>query len=296
MKVGLSPRHAAVLLALTLVWGFNWPVMKVGVDGLPPLTFRGLSLLIGLPCLALALVWLKVPLRLPRRDWALAGRLFLTNMFAWHVLLMLALPHLSSGRAAILGYTMPVFSALWGWRRGQHLTRPQVLGVAATGLAVLLLLWHEVTRLSGAPWAALTVLGAAAIWAVGTQQMRDARTDAHVLTLSLWMTVFTTVGVWALAVPLEAARWRLPEMPAVWATLYNGLLVFGYCQPAWLFLARTLPPVASSISVMLIPVLGIGSGAFFLGEALHWQDGAAVLLILLAIGLVLLPTRVWRRA
>jgi drug/metabolite transporter (DMT)-like permease len=56
-------------------------------------------------------------------------------------------------------------------------------------------------------------------------------------------------------------------------------------------MARDLPPVASTLSVMLIPVLGVFSGALWLDEVLHWQDWAAVLLMVLAIGSVLWPTR-----
>jgi drug/metabolite transporter (DMT)-like permease len=52
-----------------------------------------------------------------------------------------------------------------------------------------------------------------------------------------------------------------------------------------------LTPVASTLSVMLIPVIGVFSGALWLGEVLHWQDWAAVLLMMLAIGSVLLPAR-----
>jgi drug/metabolite transporter (DMT)-like permease len=98
-----------------------------------------------------------------------------------------------------------------------------------------------------------------------------------------------------LAVVFESARWQahsqVPGRAALWAVAYNGVLVFGYCHAAWFFLARTLTPVASSTSVMLIPVLGIVSGALWLGEQLHWQDGAAVALILAAIAAVLLPAR-----
>ena len=50
----------------------------------------------------------------------------------------------------------------------------------------------------------------------------------------------------------------------------------------------SMPPVASTISVMLIPVLGTFSGAWMLGEALHWQDFAAMVLMVVAIGAVLL--------
>jgi drug/metabolite transporter (DMT)-like permease len=72
----LTPRQFWVLAALTLVWGLNWPVMKAGVSGLPsapspfpPLTFRAASMWLGLPVLALALLWLKVPFVVPRRHW-----------------------------------------------------------------------------------------------------------------------------------------------------------------------------------------------------------------------------------
>jgi drug/metabolite transporter (DMT)-like permease len=56
-------------------------------------------------------------------------------------------------------------------------------------------------------------------------------------------------------------------------------------------LARDLPPIASTLSVMFIPVLGVFSGAWWLGEVLHWQDWTAVVLVMLAIATVLWPTR-----
>ena len=42
---------------------------------------------------------------------------------------------------------------------------------------------------------------------------------------------------------------------------------------------------------MLIPVIGVASGALRLGETLHWQDGAAVVLMVAAIASVLWPQR-----
>jgi drug/metabolite transporter (DMT)-like permease len=69
------------------------------------------------------------------------------------------------------------------------------------------------------------------------------------------------------------------------------VLVFGFAQAAWFYLARSLPPVASTLSVMLIPVVGVFSGALALGEVLHWQDWAAVGLMVLSIAAVLWPQR-----
>jgi drug/metabolite transporter (DMT)-like permease len=58
-----------------------------------------------------------------------------------------------------------------------------------------------------------------------------------------------------LAAALEHDRWHAPA-PGVWAAIaFNAVLIFGFAQPVWLYLARALPPVASTLSVMLIPVL-----------------------------------------
>jgi len=289
----LSQRQLTALVMLTLFWGVNWPVMKSAVNGYPPFTFRALSMLLGLPCLALGLVVLRVPMAIPRRYWRELLALSVTNMVVWHVFLMLALPSLSSGRAAILGYTMPVFSALWGFTLfGDRLQPRQLLGVVAAGLGVVLLLWHEFSRLSGAPWAAAALLFGTAIWALGTQQLRRTRIEVPTLAIAFWMTVVTTVVVSAFSAVLERPQWRMPSTPTLGAIVYNAVLVFGFCQPAWFSLARSLPPVASSISVCMIPVLGLLSGALMLGEVLHWQDFVAIALIVLAIAAVLLPGRV----
>ncbi|NJS35459.1 MAG: hypothetical protein HC765_01910, partial [Brachymonas sp.] len=57
----LTPTQLWLLVGLTLVWGINWPIMKIGVSpafgapggsGFPPLTFRALSMWLGIPVLA----------------------------------------------------------------------------------------------------------------------------------------------------------------------------------------------------------------------------------------------------
>jgi drug/metabolite transporter (DMT)-like permease len=290
-----STRQIVLLILLTLVWGLNWPVMKLGVTHFPALSFRALSMWLGLPVLFLAVRAMKVPLRIERAQWRELGSLTVTNMIVWHVLAVLSVQALSSGRAAILGYTMPVFSALWGMALfGQRLSPRQMLGVAAAALGVALLLWHELGRMAGRPWAAAGMLISAAVWALGTQQLRRTRMTAPTLAIVFWMTVITTLVMTMLATALEQARWEAPS-PTVWATIvFNAVMIFGFAQPAWLYLARALPPVASTLSVMLIPVLGTLSGAWWLNEQLHWQDFAAIALMLVAIASVLWPARTAR--
>ena len=287
-----SRRQLAVLVALTLVWGINWPVMKIGVGAMPPLTFRTLSLWLSLPVLALAVAWTKVPLRVPRKHWPELLLLTATNMLIWHSLIIVAVKSLSSGRAAILGYTMPIFAAVFGAAfLGIRLLPRAWCGVAAAAAGVLLLLWHELSNLAGRPVAVLMTLAGAATWAAGTHLLKRSRLPVPTLAIAFWMTALTALFLSLLAVVFERAQWAPPPRAAWGGIAYNAVLIFGFAHAAWFWLARDLPPVASTLSVMFIPVVGVFGGALWLGEVLHWQDWAAVLLLVLAIASVLWPQR-----
>ncbi|RYY99463.1 MAG: DMT family transporter [Comamonadaceae bacterium] len=288
----LSRRQLVLLVLLTLVWGVNWPVMKIGVTEYPPLTFRALSMWLGLPILAGALLVLKVPFRIARKDWPELAKLSATNMFVWHLCMILAVQTLSSGRAAILGYTMPIFSAVIGAVVFAATLAPRAWGgIAAAATGVGLLLWHELTHLAGRPTGVLLALAAAATWGLGTQLLRRTRLELPTLTITFWMTLLTACVMTVAATLFESSQWRMPNAAATGAILYNAVLIFGFAQSAWFILARSLPPVASTLSVMMIPVLGVFTGALWLGEAVHWQDWAAVVLMTVAIASVLWPAR-----
>ncbi len=288
----LSRQQLAILLFLTLVWGINWPVLKLGVQGFPPLSFRAVSLLLGLPVMWLMLRLLRVSFRIPRMHWGQVLWLGLFNLVLWNALIIVAIPMLSSGRAAILGYTMPIFSALLGalWFRDRLSARGWA-GVAAATVGVLLLLSNELASMGGRPLGVLLMLGAAAAWALGTRLLRGSQLPVATATLSFWMMVEATLAMCVLALLFERGQWHAPSPGAQGAIAFNALLVLGLGQTAWFFLARTLPPLASTLSVMMIPVLGVFSGALWLGEQLHWQDWASIALMTLAIGSVLWPAR-----
>lgn len=295
--MSFTRRQFGLLLVLTLIWGLNWPIMKLGISGwpdapapYPPLTFRALSILLALPVLALALRAMRVPLGVPRAHWAELLRLTTSNMLVWHLVMIVALQSLSSGRAAILGYTMPIFSAVIGALFfGDRLARRGWAGVGAALLGVVLLLWHEMGALGSRPMGVTLMLVSAASWALGTQLLRRLPVPVPLITLSFWMVAITCASLTVLAALFEHERWHMPDRQAWAAILYNGLLVLGFAQTAWFFLVRTLPPVASTLSVMMIPVLGVFSGALWLGEVLRWQDWTAVALMAVAIASVLWP-------
>lgn len=292
MKSMFTRQHLWLLIALTLIWGNNWPMLKLGVTHYEPLTFRLMSMLIGLPLLGAVLYVRRIPFHVPRSEWRELLVLAFFNMLMWHALIIFAVKDLSSGRAGIIGYTMPVFSAVFGYLWfGTRLHRLGWIGLLCAGLGVVLLLWHELERISGKPVGVALGLMAACAWGIGTQLTRHTRMSVPTMTLSFWSTVLCVIWMTALTLWLEPFPWREPDSVAWTAILYNAIGVFVFAQTVWLLLARSLPPLASTLSVMFIPVLGVFSGAYWLDEVLHWQDMAAIVLIVMAIAAVLWPSQ-----
>lgn len=286
----LSTRDLVLLVCLTLAWGFNWPVMKYGVQNLPPVMFRAVCIAGGLAALWLYARAAGVSLAVPAGKWGTLLRLAIPNSITWHLLVIIALRMLPAGRSSILGYTMPVWVVIAGVLFfHERPTVRQGFGVLCAFAGMVLLLSSEFAAIAGSPQGTLLILAAAAAWGYGTHLLRRELRDMPALAVTFWMLSMTLVAMIVVTVIFEHDAWRMPT-PGEWGSIvYNMVLAIAFCHVVWSHLARTLPPVASSLSVMMIPVLGVFSSMWFLGEQPFWQDYAALVLILIAMAVVLLP-------
>ena len=284
----LTRRDLLLLALLTLFWGLNWPVMKISVREYPPLTFRLIGMLGGIAVIWAAARMQKAPLAIPEGRALTVLKLAIPNMFIWHALIIIGVRMLSSGRAAILGYTMPAWAVIAGLVFfGDRISRAALAGIVMAMSGAMLLLSSEFSRISGQPLGTLTVLMAAAGWGFGTVLMKRTQIEMPTISLTLWMLSFATAGIAILVLIFELPQVRWPNWIEWLGILYNAAIIFGFAHVVWFQLARSLPPVASSLSVMFIPVIGTFSGAWILGEEPHWQDYAAILLILGAMSTVM---------
>lgn len=285
----LSRRELLMLACLTLCWGLNWPVMKIGVQSFPPLSFRALSMALGLPILWLAARYSKQSLAISGAQILPLLRLALPNTIIWHVAIILAVQRLASGRAAILGYTMPLWALLWAWLLYREKPgRRGALGLMFALSAVVLLLSNELTRLYGNPSGTLLALLAAVAWAYGTVALKRSTLALPTIAITFWMLLFADLVLSVGAFYFERAQWRALSQAEWGAVLYNAILIFGFAHLAWFYLARRLPPVAAGLSVMMIPVIGVFSANWMLHEQAVWQDYAGLVLMMAAMACTLL--------
>jgi drug/metabolite transporter (DMT)-like permease len=268
-------------------------MVKLSLQGLTPLYVRASTMSLGA-------VWLFafVALRGERmwpvgREWRTIATLGLTNVLGWHTLSIFGVQDLASGRAAILGFTMPIFTVLIGATLfDERITRRVGLAVVCVAVAVGLLLWHELQRLSGRPVGVAWMLGAAICWAVGTLQIRRAHLTLSPMVLTVWMLLLGSAVLWVLALSFEAVPKPAGFSTRMWVSLAYGVFInYGVAQLIWFGMARSLPPATSAMSVMAIPLVGTLSATLIVGEMPHWQDWLAMVFVMIAIASVLLPTR-----
>jgi drug/metabolite transporter (DMT)-like permease len=280
------------LLALTLMWGVNWPMMKLSLSELTPMYFRAVTMTGGA-------LWLFIYYRLrglrmwPQGvEWRSVVMLGLPNMLGWHAVSILGVKELASGRAAILGFTMPIWTVLISVLfLGERLTRRVAFAAVAVGLAIALLISQEFTALAGRPLGIAWMEIAAVLWAVGTLMMRRAKLTLPVETLIVWMMILTSALLWVIAVLSEPfPQWQF-SLP-MWLSLAYGVIFnYGFAQIIWAGLARNLPPATSAMSIMAVPMVGTLSATLIVGEWPLWQDYVAMVFVMSAIAAVLLPSR-----
>ena len=157
----MTRRQILLLIALTLMWGCNWPVMKFSLREVPPLTFRALTMTGGVMLMAAWFALRGTSLTLPRTQIARVIGLAVPNVIGWHLASIIGLTLLPAGRTAILAFTMPVWTVLLGALLfGQRLTRRAGIASLCALAAVALLAVDELTSLAGRPVGVLWLQGA----------------------------------------------------------------------------------------------------------------------------------------
>lgn len=279
-----SPALARLLLAaVVILWGVNWPVMKVGVAAMPPVWFATARMVLGSVSLFLLLAWLG-RLKLPtRRDLPVVLTVGALQMGAFLALVNVALLHVGAGRSAILAYTTP----LWVTPAAMVLLgeRPSAFkfGGLALGFAGVAALFNPL----GFDWSDPAVLlgnglllAAALAWSVAILHVRAHKWDSSPLQLAPWQMLLAIP-------PLALLSWATEDWSGIrWdgttalVLAYNGPLATAFCFWAVVSVTRALPAITTSLSLLAVPVTGVAASALFLAEPLTPTLLAGLVLIL----------------
>ena len=288
----IARRELWLFIAVVILWGVNWSMMKMALAELDVWVFRTYCVLAGLAWFIAYNLITGVSLKVPREYWPRLVASALCNVAGWNILSSVGLNLLPSGRAGILAYTMPLWVVLLSrFFLGEALTRTRLIAITLGMSGIGLLLIDEVHTLKSAPVGALLMVAAGLVWAVGIVLFKGFPKSIPTTTLMIWSFI---LGGWPILAGLIAVGhgpW-LPTGVAAWAgLLFNVIVVFGFCWFAWNELVRALPAQVTGISSLAVPIVGFASGMLLLNEVPHVFDYVALLAIVVAVGLVLKPER-----
>jgi drug/metabolite transporter (DMT)-like permease len=284
-----SRRLLLLLVALGLIWGSAYPVIRFGiVSGATPIAFAASRY--GISAVAIAAVALATSLRRPAaRELAISALLGLPIVGLYGLFLYVGEATTSGGLSSILIGATPLLTTLIALPLlpGEAPTRWGYVGlvVGFVGVAVLVAPPPGIT-LATSVWGPVLVLGAAASFAIGSVLLRKTRPQGE----TLWglSVQFATATVFLAAMlPLLEPRSALPLSQGVLLALaYLVALpsVTGYIL--YFYLHHHVGPGRANVVAYVNPIAALSIGTLIFAEAFHWWEIAGFALIM--VGLTLL--------
>ena len=282
----MSIPHIALALAVTVLWGFSFVVMRDLVDALPPLMVAGLRVVIAaLPVLIL--------FRPPAIRWYWTLGIGLTQGTIQMSLLFFAMEFgMPAGLSSLLLQSQVFFTTIFAFAiLGEKPGRAQYAGIAVSGAGIAVI---GLTLPGGPTLVGLGfVLVSALSWASSNMIVKLAATD-DLLRLIAWAHL---IGI----APLLGLSYVFEGGPAVFIALadmtlvtigelfFLGLIATCFGFMLWSYLLRRYPAYLVTPFSLVIPISGLISTALLLDESLGPQRLAGVGLVL--IGLVLATLR-----
>ncbi len=276
------------MLALGLVWGYNWVVIKVATHDCSPFVLVALRQVLGAAALFAVVAIMRKPLRSPPLGWTvLIGFVQIAIMT---LLQTLALAIGGAGKVTVLVYTFPIWIVLLSAvMLSEPLTakRTTVAAIALVGLGFVLYPL-DVTH---APISIVLALGSALAWAFGavlTKQFRAQHHDVDLLAFTAWQMAYGAVPLVIVAALVPGAF--LHPTPAFFAAFgYIVLLGTALAFWLWFFIMERFSATSAGIAGLLVPVVSVLAAWAQLHEAPSLTEAIGIALIIAALAVNSLP-------
>jgi len=284
----VRPKLIASLLAVYLIWGSTYLAMQICVvDHLPPMLMAGLRYgSAGVTLLAIA-KWTGATIP-PPRDWLRVLPVGACFFVGGNGFIAIAEQTVSSGGAAVVAATMPLWVGVLGRFTGAVITAREWITLVLGFVGVLILMGGP--SLGGDTSHVVLLLLAPMAWAIGSLLSRRTRDvgGAHHSLVGPAMQMMTGGAALVVIALLRRETWpaHAPTeayLCLVYLWLFGSLI--GFTAYGWL-LANARPVIATSYA-FVNPIIAALLDAVFHHEPLGWTTVAANVLIVTAVMLAL---------
>ncbi|MES9846312.1 MAG: DMT family transporter [Candidatus Sedimenticola sp. 6PFRAG5] len=277
-----------LLAAAVLFWGVNWPLMKIGLDHIGPLWFAAIRVILGAIVLFMLLA-VQGRISKPRRsEMPVLLSVGLVQVGICIALLHSALLFLEAGRTAVLAYTIPIWAApLAAFFLKERLSVRKFAGIGF-GMAGVVALFHA--HLAGWDWEGVhpgqaMPLISALLWAGVIVHIRGHGWTRPHLSLLPWQLAIGAVVLTVAAFVFEGPPRFQFEPVLIAVLLFNGAIATAFAFWAYIGAARILHAGSTALGSLAIPVVGLISSNWILGE--HLTPSIVLGMALIGTGILL---------
>ena len=284
-------RAYIALFVLTVIWGYNWVVMKHALQYSGALQFGALRTFLGAMCLMALMVVLRKPLKVREAPTLIVLGVLQTCGFTG--LIIWALVEGGAGKTAVLTYTMPFWVMVLAWPLlGEKIRGSQWLAVLLSVMGLLFIL--DPLHLGSDLFSMMLAVLAGVSWALAVilaKKLHQRAPDLDLMSLTAWQMLFGSL-------PLAIAALVLPSEPINWtwdfagAVAFNAVLCNALAWLLWLYALQRLPAGIASMASMLAPVIGVLAAWQQLGEVPKSHEVLGMIFI--ALSLIVISVRAMR--
>ena len=293
----MNRREWAMLVTLSVLWGGSFFFAEIALESLPPLTI--VTLRVGLAAITLWLVVLALKLPIPNSPpiWIAFLTMGLLNNVLPFSLIVWGQSQISSGLAAILNATAPLFGVIVAGilLRDESATPLKITGVVI-GFAGVIVMMDLSSIATSSLLAQLAILAAALSYACASVYGRRFKaTGLNPILVAAGQVTGSTLLLLPIALWVDGNDPYANVPTQVWAAIIS-LAVFSTAAAYILYFKLLASAGATNILLvtLLVPVSAILLGWLFLEESL--QTPHIIGMAMIALGLSAIDGRLWRRA
>ena len=293
----MNRREWAMLVTLSVLWGGSFFFAEIALESLPPLTI--VTLRVGLAAITLWLVVLALKLPIPNSApiWIAFLAMGLLNNVLPFSLIVWGQSQISSGLAAILNATAPLFGVIVAGilLRDESATLIKLTGVFV-GFAGVIVMMDLSSIATSSLLAQLAILAAALSYACASVYGRRFKaTGLNPILVAAGQVTGSTLLLLPITLWVDGSDLYANVPAQVWAAIIS-LAVFSTAAAYILYFKLLASAGATNILLvtLLVPVSAILLGWLFLEESL--QTPHIIGMAMIALGLSAIDGRLWRRA
>lgn len=285
----MTERRAYLLLiAVILLWAGNFPLSKLALYELGPITITGMRALIAAPLL-LAVARVQAPLDRPlaRRDYVAFAVLGLTGLVLNTTVWYWGLKYTTALNAGILGAASPIFVAVAAaLMLGDRLTRYSWVGIALSVAAVLLTVAKgsvAVLLTLGFNRGDLIILLSQVSWITYTLYARAAASTLPPVWIMAGSNVVSGIVLVPLALAVETPWRTWATAPVGWGVILYGAIPVTLGHLWFYAVVRRIGASRAVTFMNLMPFVVIALTWALVGESVHLYHLVGALLVIAGV-------------